>query len=619
MSNKRNNDLAFSSTITIATLILACIFIIFIPSYFHTPPANLKNLILYLTTLASFLFFCLLIIRRNKLFLSFSPLFPHLITLIFVIFLTTIYKNFTYPEKSFLGPAGQMISFSLIAICASFLIKAKNNQILVKTLIAISLATSLITFGITLNHHYSFISPTLLSIFSGPSLNYNLLFLGLASLFSYFFKKNKFKPHYYLFLIIIIAGLIFNTYLYFSNSTVLYSNFQSSLTTISHQTTNRSTSVLKQILFGSSAQQYSDNYYSFHLSDGSFYPIQSISTPLTIFSLFGFFSLAIWLSLIIKTAALCFTKKEENQHLYFILLISFIVQLFTPIYPLILLIQATIIAFAVNKNKKTLINIKFSTFFDHLEKKSYSSKDKSKAAIYSILFFACLSLLYATFKIGQSYLGYYYHHQALKQENSLNQFYRYSQNAVEVAPFIDTFNRFASIANLEIMLEQINRHADSQGQAQALQHFNYALTYAQKAIAIEPYNANNHQLLAGLYYEILPFLATENRPQAFQQVAASLAQAVLLQPKNQELHLLLGGLYHSQGNLEEAKKIYLISYQLNPNHLLTNYQLGILYAQQNEFALAKTHYQNALNHLDLKDENYSQNHQILTQRIANLP
>ncbi len=614
-----NNDSqakpVFSSIFTVISLVSAGILIYFLPPFFSIYPASLANLVLFLCTLLICLFFCLILIRRKNLHFSITPLAKNLSILLFLTFISIIFNHFFYPEKTLLSFGGFFISFCLIGIFASTLISSKSNQkVILGLLLSASLASFLSLLAL-LNYFYHFLPPVILTNFNFPILlNLNLIFLGLASIFSHFFKKAKFKTSHLFFLPLIVLGFLATVFLHFNLSSIeVPTFFLSWQVAIASSTEN-----IRNFLIGNQAQTYAD-IYNLYQNTQTFQ--QAFNLPLTFTTLFGFLPTFAWLALVIKTALLAFQKTEENNYLFFILLVSFVVQLFTPIYPLILLIQAIIIAFATNKKRQTLIKFNFSTLFTHENgQQQIEHKDHSHLFSYCLAGFFLLLTSFATLRLSQSYLGYFYHHLSVSDSTSLNNFYQKSLKAVAVAPFIDTFNRYAAIANLEMMINNVVNDAEKQQsnlQQQALLA-EKAEKYAQKAIVIEPSSATNYLTLAAIYQEISLYVDTQSSNELSNRIISNYAEAVSLQPYNPEIYLSWANFYQSRNNYKDALTLYQQALTLDQQNLLTYYGLATLYHQKGDLELAKSSYQNALNLLDPNSSNYQENYNLIQAKIQSI-
>ena len=621
MSSKTSATTSISSGLTVIVLSLSTLVLLFIPTFFTTFPADLKNLTLFLTSLLVFLFFIITLIRRRQLYLNLSPLTGSLTLLAFLLLFSVLTNTFLYPAASLLSFAGLYLSFVVISIFASHLIKINNNQILTTSLIYLATYTSLLSIIIFANSYFHFLSGDLTSALFQPLLAISLIFLGLSAISAQFFKKNKFKKQQLFFLPVLLAGLFFSFYLHLRQPSTTPS-FAESLTVLTNQLTHDSRLHWRTILLGSRAADYQDLYSQYHSDnyDPNTYS-QSASTPLTLTSLYGGLVLLAWLFLVIQTTWLCFSPAEKNKHLYFILLTSFIVQLFTPIYPLVLLLQAIIIAFATNKNKKTLFDFNFATILDQKEGQKIQHRDHSFTVRLTLIIVGFVCLIYTTYSLFQVYRAYYHHRLALQAVNTQDStaFLTHTDTAVKLAPGIDTFQQYATIANLEQMLSLINTDVDLTQQEDMVNlYYQQALDHARTAIAIAPLHAANYITLAQTYQAIYPYLQADSLDVPNQQILSAYAQALLLQPTNPDYLLALGGFYQSISDLDSALTLYQQALALHPDYLLTNFQLALLYEQKGDTGLAFTYYQNAANLLDSNSPNYQENQALINQRLSAL-
>jgi len=500
--------------------------------------------------------------------------------------------------------------FSLHSVWPSILVKLDNSQTAIRATLTISVISALATVLATINNYIHILPENISGIMYTPGLNLSLMFIALAAIGANFFKKSKFKTSHLVCLPIIILGLLSSLYLDIQNADTSPS-FIGSISTAARQITSTGHVDTKTLFFGSQAQIYADIYDQYsadtnpaHLGAYN----QSNTAVLTIFSLYGGLCALAWLLIVIRTIILCFSSKEANRDLYFVLLVSFFVQLFTAIHPLILMIQVILITFATNKNRQILFNLNMSTFSSQNNTQKVENRDNSRLFITSFSSLASILLIFLTFKLIRNYQGFMLHEQSLASilEDNLDDYLEKAQAAVKVAPDIDAFNRDAAIANVELMLSSIQNDANNEGASeQALSYYETATKYAQKAIDIEPTHATNHYVYAQILQEAYHYLSSEaDLTTQASKINTAYATAALYQPSNPDILLGLGGFHQSVGQYDAALDIYQSALKINPESAQANYQLATLYEQQNEVEQAKTAYTNTLRLLDAESQDY---------------
>ncbi|MBQ6436440.1 hypothetical protein IJJ27_02665 [bacterium] len=614
MANTQQTQNPLSSTFTIITLALFSFIILVAPASFSVYPADLKSLAFFACSLLVFGYFLITIWRRRRLYLNLSPLSFSLFLFGITLLLSMCVTHFPTLDKSLLSLGGLLLAQIILAIAASTLIKVNNSQIIVKLILWLSCLEAVINILVFAHHFFPFIPTSILNALYTPGLSLHLIFLGLGAIGANFFKKNKLKTQQVSFLPLLIIGLILGFALQFQQTPVI-PNLHDSLQTLTHQLTHGGSLQTHQLIFGSQATDYADifQHYLGEFRQTSIFH-QASSFPLTLTSLFGILPVIAWSFVVVRTLWLAFSQRENNNHLYFLLSLSFIVQFFTPTSPLILMIQAILIAFATNKNRQTLINLSFATLSDE----QVENKDHSRHFFITISGISAIIALVFAAVIGSNYLGYYHHHQALAAitTNNPSQFLTQTQSAVNIAPRIDTFNRYAAIAELELMLQNLQSQKDITDTE--LAHFYQAVNYAQKAITLEPEHAENYLTLAAAYQEIYSHSDANSQSTLAEQIRAAYAQAALLQPNNPDILLALGGFYQSAGVYDQAQAFYQQALAINPDYALTSYQLATLYEARADFELARTTYQNALQLLDTQAPNYQDNKALIEQKLSTL-
>jgi tetratricopeptide (TPR) repeat protein len=141
-----------------------------------------------------------------------------------------------------------------------------------------------------------------------------------------------------------------------------------------------------------------------------------------------------------------------------------------------------------------------------------------------------------------------------------------------------------------------------------------AKSYAQKAVNLEPKNAETHLSMAICHAKMVPILGTRERMEASVQIKASVDKALELNPK-QDLAWNILGCWHQKladigmmkralakvvyGGLpeasnDEAVKCLEKAIELNPNRLIHYIELGRTYAQMGREEEAKTYIEKGL-------------------------
>ena len=614
MSNTFTTKTPLSSTFAIATIIIATFAIACLPVGFNLYPADLRTLAMLAAALLVASYFLLTLIRRRRLYLNLSPLSLPLFLFGSSIFISILLNNFTTMDKSLLSLGGLLLAQITIAIIGSTLIKVRNTKPLINAILIISSLGSVVSIAAFINNYLHFLPDAFTTSFFPPQLGTNLVFLGLATVAANYFKKNKLKGIQLLYLPLLIAGLVTSFILHLQTPASTPTLNESFRITINQLTANQRFHY-QTFLLGDQAQDYADvfgHYTQSYHENLEFH--QAAGLPLTLQSLFGCISVVMWLLVLARTIWLAFDKNEKNSHLYFILAISMIVQIFTPVYPLILMIQSIIISLATNKNRQTLINLSFATLSDE----QIENRDRSHAAFITLSVIGALIIAFASFTLARDYWAYFQLEKALQAVNNQDgdAFITQTNSAVKVAPNLDITNRYAAIGELEQLLHQLATNKDISDTE--LAHSYQAINYAQKAIKIDSLHASNYLILAQTYQDIYGYSDANGQANLAEQIRAAYAQAALLQPTNPDILLGLGGFYQSVGEVDQAQQFYQQALNLNPNYALSNFQLATLYEQKGNFSLARSTYQNTLELLDKESTDYTSNKELIESKLNQL-
>ena len=597
----------------------AMIICAFIPEIFITYPASIKTLTFFALGLSFFTIFLIGVIRRRKLIFRVSPLSGFLLALSVSIIASILINNFFQPTKTLLGIGGLLITFCCLSLLSGSLLKLINGQRFIKALLWISTFFSLISVFIYTSSYSQTLPKSVIFLANHyePQLYISVIFIGLGCCASTFFKKAKLKKSELLFLPCLLIGLACALSLQLQVASSTPSN-QESWQVFADQIINDKGLQFQTLLIGSKRKTYDDIYAQSALSNHTYQ--QASNLPLTILSLFGSISVVIWLGLLIKTGQMALSKKEKNGYLYFVLFISFIVQIFTPIYPLILIIQIILIAISTDIHKKFVLNFNFLTIVDQIDGKHIEKRHNGNQLVWTTAITGSALLLIIIYQIAINYLGYYHHQKALiaGANSNIEQFYNQSIHAAEIAPQIDTFQRYAAIANLE-MLAQLSQNNEVDAK-QIANYFNSAKQYAQQAVQLDPYHADNYLTLAQTYQEIYPYFADKPDTQETlnKSIPENYSKAALYAPANINYLLGLAGFYQSIAENDSALRVYQQVLATAPDNPIANFQLAAFYEQNGDNELARSTYENTLKLLDKSSINYQTNKQTIEEKLANL-
>lgn len=632
---KLNSDQPISSPMfsqgTFFILLFTLVSLFLLPNFFIQEGIDFHFFLISITSFLLVTFYLSFIYRQRQLVIGSTPVFWPLIS-IFLFFSLSFFTKRPFPSLfHFLSYTGVFLNFVIISLIGNTLIKKNNNLIVINALISFaSGATILAIFNLLTKLFPQFLSfLSFLPQFSF-SLQFSLILLGLTAIFALFFKKGKLNHKSYFFILpLLFLGLVI-TILQSSlfptiNQGVL--DFQSNLQTIFASLINTHRFDFFHFFFGQPQQTFADFYRQFSATNVSSFntPLHSCSLPLLIQAQFGFFATCAWLFFFFRLFHLAFfSSNKKYNYLFFILFISCCIQLFAPFSPLILIIQAFIIAFASDKNQQRLINLNFSATNVNLNQdnynrtKKFASSKKNQFLIYAIIFFFSILNFGHFFYVSKSYFSYFIVSQTLANPGlSLTDFIQKITFAQKVSPSLDYFNRLAAIAKLEETIALIKSDPQQEKLTQERALAQESLALIKRALTLNPFSALNYETKATIYQELEPYNA--NSAQLFkQEIISAYSQAILLQPRNPDLYLELANFYLSNSQTEIALNLTQEALKTKTNYLPAIYQLGQIYQLQNQTLLARDAYQQAKDLLDPQSSNYNNNLQLIEQKLSQL-
>lgn len=625
--SKSSVQTAKSSDLTFVTLIIIALLTYFVPQAWLNYTVNLQSALLYLASILLLIYLLITIIRRKKIKVSISPLAIPLFLLAALTYFSAFVQNVANPEIALFDIAGQIVGFCCLGIAGSILIKKNNGQVVINWLIGFAGLASIMSFLALLNSFASFLPTWFTGVFYFPFLlNLSLILIGIAAISANFFQKEKFKKSQLVFLPLIIVGLVSTVILYYRLQPVEVPPLATSVEVAKAALVNPQQSGfnLFAFFFGGQYPTYRDAWlslkplsYNQSINWQTTYT-QAFNLPLTIVSLFGVATLSCWLYLVIRTLMLSL-KKTENNYLLFILFISFVIQFFTPIYPLVLIIQAILISFATNRNRQITINLSLPTTVINKEgKEEVVVRDRGR--ILFTIFVVGLIIVLGTciIRTTRYYLGYFYYARALNETDDLQSFSQDVERAVQIAPFIDTFHQAKAISYLEMMLADVAQDTAQLNLAGQKEFAQAAINEAQTAISVNPQGATNYYLLAQIYQELIPYTDTATIQTLTSFAIQNYALAITKQLTSPDPYLSLARFYQDQGELDQALTIYQQALALKPDYLLTTYNLAVFYQQQGNFESARQYFQQALELLDANDANFQLYQAQINQQLSGL-
>lgn len=610
----KSSSTGLSSQLAFFTLLAALFLIYLLPAPVSSSLLNLPLYFFFVTaTLLSF-YLIITFIRRRRIFFTTSPLSISLVVIFVALILTIVVKRpASFSLFLLRHPSSLLINFALISLCAATLIKKNNALFLLKVVSLLASCSSLtMIFNVLANlFHLDFLDLTTL-VNLNPLYHFSFIVLGFASLFALFFKKGRFPRRTLLLLPLFTLGItavVLSTISQFS--TIRSLSFSSTLEILQASLFQNQQFSTRAFIFGQPHLNFADIYSNFTpvtLNSYNLSPtLQAFNVPLTLFLSSGLIGVLAWLFFFGQVTYATFSRTSKNyNYLFFLLWISLIVQLFTPLYPGILLLQACLISFADTKTRHRP--------FLKLSPKTSVSRSQSLIIFSLCLTIFSLSAAWWCVQYHRSYIARFFLQQALNQPDlNLAKINQAAHLAQARAPHDDYLQKLAASSDLEVFLDQSSTVVDTPAFTEFGQTI---LAAAHQAVALNPYQAANYILLGDIYQELSPY---NHSPTAFnEQASNAYAQALLLQPSNPDLYLRAARFYQLHDKPDLALTLTQTAIKLRQNYLPALYQLAQIYQLQGQLDLARTHFQEALTLLDLNSATYQENFDLIQKHLAQL-
>lgn len=519
-----------------------------------------------------------------------------------------------YPLKQFLGMGGVYLSFALIVLLGSSLLKTKltkwfslltNLSALILSILSIlqvfgfglgSLLSKITVFDLPNSLVFAisgatfitiqFLSVVLLSnLFDHKSLK-NSLFLKIASGFS-------------------IIALIVNIWGVMPGKEA---NFQSLSFINSAVIAANSLTFTKNALLGYGPDSYGNAYSILKPNwiNGSrnwkFIFDSAFNLPLTVIVSLGLIAFIVYLFLMWRIFILVKKSQSKEAYLRAFVFGSLIWQLLSPINLTMFILFAIALAFLISAEQ------------DHFKKISFNIHRLSDLLnrgkwirARSLFFFGTnliliVGLVLASIISVKAFLAYnlLYRGNGSIINNQASKAYDHHQKAKELAPQIDFVRRSNALINLQIAIALSNK-ADiaAAEQEQVLQLVNQAIREAKAAAVLEPSNYQNWLILAQIYMQLLG-----TTDQAAQEAFNALAKAATYNPNDPELRIGLGELFLKTNRPAEAVVFLAQAVERKPNLFAAHYYLSKALLANNQLEEAKTSLTNGLSLLEKDSEDY---------------
>lgn len=545
----RKNPIDATLTVFVLTVILSVIF---------SSPNKIEgilNLNFGLLTIVSFslVYFCLTNLSVEKM------AFKHTSLLLFisnvVLAVITIFLFF-FPQKNFVGPAGNLLDLSLILgfSCvyplSQILSRERKNENNLRYFSLLSLGFVVIIFA---------------------------FFLAIYTIS----KQSILKPDQYS-LFLPPYGL----------------SWQAAVETLKNPLT---------ILFGAGLANFSSLFTKvrdFAYNQSSLWQINSFSYArsglihlLAETGIAGLGSFLVLLYFLLKTVI------ANRKNLY--LLLATVYLLFVLILAPPSLVVSFILFLLLIEHSKLLKDEKNILIFNFA---------KFSFLVYTTVLLSLLLLVLGSYLLYRSYLAEYYFKKSLDafSQNKAKELYDNQRRAVVYNPFIERFRLQFSQTNMLIANRLAERALSQNPQsppdsqtpqfsqdtkqtiAQAVQA---AISEGKAAVTLNPQRSQNWENLATVYRNVLNVAQGSDS-----WTISSYQRAIVLDPKNPGLRLNLGGVYYALANYDEAIKQFDAAITLKPNWANAHYNLAWAAFKKGDYGRAVSEMQYSLSLLNIKSD-----------------
>ncbi len=373
----------------------------------------------------------------------------------------------------------------------------------------------------------------------------------------------------------------------------------------------------RSALIGVGTGSYLAAYQQFKpmwLQDGSIFATAS-NTPLTLLTTTGFLGLISWVVLAIFSLLEFKRSDKDDKPLGAMLLASFALQLLFPPNPVVMMVQAGLIALFIagNRHRDGVLSFNFFHAKIHNARQLLARSSEGRWPLY---------LTSAVLLVGLGFAGYYAinfyraaNHsflavKALTQNDALA-VYNNQQMARNLNPYYDLYRRDYALTSLNIA-EGLANKTDKQAQdeeyiAQLIQQ---AVSEAQAAVVLDPRDAQN-SLLAALIYQRL--IGGVEGADSF--AVQYFTQASNLYPSSPEIYIALAGIYIADEDWNTAVNILARAVQVRPNHANALFNLAYVLEQAGALPDALNYYTQTR---ALITDQESEDYKTLTTKIEEL-
>lgn len=606
---KNNSALSFAQTAS-AFLLQALVVLspLLVIPYTRSLIIDTKTGLLFIVALFVSLGFAIKTFTSKKWELAVSPLTVPLSLFGGAVLLSSFFSG-KYPVESLLGLGGAYLSFVLISVFGSSLIKGNYTQKVTHllgvsgALLSVSMILEQFGWGPThlVNAVSSFQLPhSLLFNLSGSSfVAAQVLLVALIGIIAGVFVKKTLTTLDLGLGIVNFLGLALSVWSILPGkvAAITFTPLQASWTVML-----RSLESLQSALIGHGPASYTNLYARFKplwVNGQSYWQFNfgsATNTPLTLMVTLGVLGTLAWLFLVVKTVMQLKTSHKESKPLLWMLVATFAIQLLSPTNLVLIALQAVLFVFwiAANQNHFSLLQFRTWKVASFPKKFEFIQRllGKKNWFIHVVSVVMIVAVVGVGYLIGRAYLGYFYMYQAnaaLIKKDAV-QIYENQRMAVNANPYLDVARREYALTNLQVAVALSNNASiTEEEQKQVVQLISQAIREGKAATLLDPADVDNWTSLAEIYRNLIGASAEANN-----WAVSSLVSAVQVSPTNPNLRLEIGRLALEDDKAEEALRFFAQAAELKPDMPAAYYQLGLAFQKLNQLEDTKKAWQRAL-------------------------
>lgn len=328
--------------------------------------------------------------------------------------------------------------------------------------------------------------------------------------------------------------------------------------------------------------------------------------PLTLIITTGLVGCFAWLWFSFQVARFALKHFSEDRYLASFIVGLLVWQFFAPFTGIMFALLLGSISIFLGRHKNQLKEVTFpfnkkAALLPELKKSAF----KFSASMATSLVVLLLTTLFIV--LGGSYFyrtqvaqaQTYQSNVALTKNDGITA-YNALMQARNQDPYSSTIRRNYSLLNLDLALALSNKtDLNAAEKEQALQLVNQAISEANAATVINPYNSQNWLALAEIYLQLL-----SSSDQAFQQAYLALSQAAAVSPNDPTIRLQLGQLFYSQKQYQQAATFFNQASERKADLPVSYYWLAKSLAEIKQTDDAQAAYVKTLTLLDPSSEDY---------------